>query len=205
MLYWFFYVLFFLPIRILYPTKIYGKRNLIKHKSIWACNHQTLLDPVLVCFYSNSRAYALAKKEIFSNKFKNWFYTKIGGIKVDRGTADITAVKNVLNVLKKKDKPVLVFPTGTRMKDVNEVTELKNGVAMFGLKAQAKIVPIMFLNRPKMFHLTKIVVGKPIDLSNYYDQKPSKELLSKISEDLSVKMEELLNFNSKTKDKKRGK
>ncbi len=192
MLYWIIYVLLWLPIRILYPTKIINKKNIIKQKSIWACNHQSLIDPIIVGLYNNCRLYALGKKELFKNSFNKWFYTNIGVIKVDRGTPDINAVKNVLKILKVKNKPILVFPTGTRMKDVSEVNELKNGVSMFALKSDAPIVPMVFLNKPKLFHFTKIVVGEPIYLTKNEGQKLDKVFLNETSEKLSKTMENLL-------------
>ena len=197
MFYWIIFMIVYLPVRIFFPTRLIGKKNLPKGKSIYACNHQTLVDiPIIACGIGR-RMFALGKAELYKNKFLAWFFNGIGCVKVNRGKADIEAVKKVLTILKKKDKPIIIFPTGTRNSSPEEVQDIKNGVAMFSVKAQAPIVPMVMIKKPRFLRFNKLIIGKPLDLSKYEGKPANKELYDEISNDLVNSMENLLNENTK--------
>ena len=196
--------LFWIYCTIFFPTRVIGKKNLIKTKCIWACNHTTNHDFMILGTRAFCRFYALAKAELFKNKFMKWYLSSIGGIPVQRGKSDIEAIKKTLRVLKEKNKPVLIFPTGTRESTPEEVQELKNGVAMFALKANAPIVPIVFVRSPKIFRRNRLVIGEPIYLTEYENQKPSKEIYDEINAKITSSMQEMLekySYKKKTKEK----
>lgn len=201
-MFWIILTLIFLPIKILFPTKIVGKKNLPKGKAIYASNHQTNFDIMIIACGIFRRMYALGKAELFSNKFSSWFMHSIGCIKVERGKADIEAVKIVFNTLNKKNKPIVIFPTGTRNSSPDEVQDLKNGVAMFSTKTHSPIVPMVLIKKPRLFRPNKLVIGKPLDLSKYEGRKADKELYAEINRDLTNAMEQLIGNNTKTSVKK---
>ena len=192
MLYWISMVLFWIYIKIFYPTKVIGKKNLITTKSIWAANHTSNLDVLIIGTKSFKRFYALAKAELFKNKLFGGYLKKIGAISVKRGEADIDAVKSCLRVLKDKNKPLLIFPTGTRNSSVEEVNNLKNGVASFALKANAPIVPIVLVRKPKIFRRNRLVIGEPIDISKYQSQRLGKDVYDAINAEITKSMDEML-------------
>ena len=197
MFYWLIYILLFLPLKICFPTRVIGRKNLPKGKAIFAPNHQTLFDsPILLCSL-HRRMYWLMKKELFENKLLGACLKGMGGIKVDRGKADIEAIKKVLFVLNKKNKPVTIFPTGTRNSSPEEINDIKNGVAMFSVKTNSPIIPMMFIKKPRFFHFNTLVIGKPLDLSKYEGRKADKELYNEISLDLENAMQDLLKQYSK--------
>ena len=197
MLFYIVLILIYLPVKIFLPTIVKGRKNLPKGKAIYACNHQTNLDITVVACGCYKRIYALGKAELYKNKLVTWFLNGIGCIKINRGKADIEAVKKVLTVLNKKQKPIVIFPTGTRNSSPEEVQDIKNGVAMFSVKAQAPIVPMVLVKRPRLFSLNKLVIGKPLDLTKYEGRPASKELYNEISNDLMLAMEKLLEDNKK--------
>lgn len=196
-------ILFWIHVTLFYPTRIIGKKNLVKTKAIWAANHTSNMDVLVIGTRIFKRFYALAKAELFKNKLFAKYMRSIGAISVNRGTSDIQAVKTTLRVLKEKDKPVLIFPTGTRESSPEEVQDLKNGVAMFALKANAPIVPIVVVRKPKLWRFNRVVIGKPIDISKYQGQKAGKEVFDQINAELTSKMEELLEKYSYKRDKKK--
>lgn len=203
MLFWIVLIIVFLPITIFLPTRIVGRKNLPKGKAIYACNHQTNADIFVIGTKLRKRIYALAKAEIFKSKISNWFFKGIGGVKINRGKADIQAIKDVLTVLNKKQKPIVIFPTGTRNSSPEEVQDAKNGVAMFALKSKSPIIPMVLIKKPRIFRFNKLVVGKPLDLSKYENMPATKEVYAEISKDLVDAMEKLINENTKPqKDKK---
>ena len=114
---------------------------------------------------------------------------KIGAIPVDRGKPDIEAVKTSLRVLKEKQKPLLIFPTGTRTSSPDEVQNLKNGVSMFATKTDSLIVPIVLVRKPKFLRSNRMIIGEPINPKDYanYEQ---------INNQLTKQMEEMLNIYS---------
>ena len=180
--------------KIFYPTKLVGKENLQKDKCIYACNHQSNVDSFLAVLKVKNKPNILAKKELFKNKFSAWFFTKLKGIPVSRGEADIGAIKKVLSVLKNNEQ-LLVFPQGTRKEDAEDMTALKNGTAMFALKGKCPIVPMMFMKKPRIFRRNTLVIRKPIYLDEYYEEKPTKETYEKVSNILTDKMEKLYRAN----------
>lgn len=202
MLFWIVLILIYLPIKIMFPTRVIGRKNLPKGKAIYAPNHQTNCDIMIIACGIFRRMFALGKAELYKTKFDNWFLNGIGCIKVQRGQADIEAVKNVLTVLKKKQKPVVIFPTGTRNSSPEEIENLKSGVAMFSVKAQAPIVPMVLIKRPKLFRFNKLVIGEPLDLTKYEGRPANKELYTEIVEDLQQAMEKLIADNTKKRRKK---
>lgn|SRR5574344_1480632 len=202
MLFWLTLILIWLPTTLLFPTRVIGKKNLLTGKCIWACNHQTNFDVLVLGTKTFKRIYSLGKAELFKNKLVGGYLKHLGCISVHRGQADITAVKQCLKVLKEKQKPLLIFPTGTRTSSAEEVKNLKNGVAMFALKTNSPIVPIVLVRKTKLFRFNRLVIGEPIDISKYSGQKPSEELYAQINAELSNEMVKLIETNSYQKKQK---
>jgi 1-acyl-sn-glycerol-3-phosphate acyltransferase len=157
------FVLLFLPISILYPTKVFCKNKLPKKKYkqgyIICANHYSNLDVVLFDVKFGRKINYMAKKELFENKFKSSIFKKLGGIPVDRSSADLIAYKKAIQVLKDK-KALGIFPEGTRNKqDQAELQEIKSGAIVFASKTGTPIVPVAMLRKPKVFRKNYILVG----------------------------------------------
>ena len=184
----------YLPFKILYPTKVIGKKNLPKGSCIIASNHTSNLDAVVFALNTWEKKYYLAKKELFKKKFIAFFLKKFGAIKIDRQTSDVSAIKNSLKVLK-NGKKLVIFPEGTRVNNENmELGQVKQGVSMFAIKAKTQIVPMFLYRRPKMFRRNKIFIGKPFSLDEFYDKRLDNETLSQATLIVEEKMNELREF-----------
>ncbi len=164
MLFVFLYILLYLPIKLFYPTKIIGKKNLPKDKGyILTCNHFSNLDPILLDIYLCKKIRYLAKKELFKKKFSAHCLKKLGAFPVDRQNADMSAYKFAIKTL--KDKHTLgIFPEGTRNINEGEMLELKNGAIVFASKGDAVIVPMMLYRKPKFMRRNYLVIGEPFDI-----------------------------------------
>ena len=191
MIYWISMVIYWIAM-LFFPTRVIGKKNLNKGKCIWAANHTTNLDGLIIGTKAFTRFYALGKAELFKNKLMGAYMKSIGCIKVKRGEADIEAIKQCLRVLKDKQKPLLIFPTGTRESSAEEVKNLKNGVAMFALKANCPIIPMVLVRKPIIFRPNRLVIGEPIDVSQYQGQKATKEVFDEINQKLTYAMEDMI-------------
>src|SRR5574344_3023059 len=148
MIYWISMFFIWLFMTIFFPTRVIGKKNLCTKKCIWASNHTTNFDGFLVGTKAFCRFYSLAKIELFKHKLLGAYLKKLGCVPVHRGASDITAIKSCLRILNEKNRPLLIFPQGTRESTPEEVQNLKNGVAMFALKTKAPIIPIVIVRKP---------------------------------------------------------
>lgn len=195
----------FVPMFLVYPTKIVGRKNLKKGKLILTPNHTSNMDSIVLLLNTYEKKYFLAKKELFISKSRSWFLKKMGAIKIDRQIADVGAIKQSFKVLK-ENKKLVIFPEGTRNKDeFLELQQIKNGTAMIAIKTQTPIVPIWIYNRPKPFKLTKIFIGEQYDLSKFYNQKLTDEVLAQASEIVASKINEAKLQAEKIFNKKRDK
>lgn len=190
MLYWIMYAIAYIPMLLIFPTKVYGRKNLVKGKAILISNHTSNNDPAVLMIKTHRRIRFLGKKELVNTRFKKWFMTKqLSMIPIDRGGSDVAAVKNVFGVLK-KGKYVGVFPQGTR-KDENDLVEAKSGACMFAIKTKTQVVPVYLYHKPRAFRRNVLLIGKPFELSEYYDKRLSSEVLAEAGEVLSNKLNEL--------------
>ncbi len=197
----FFQIVCYLPIKTLFPSKVYGKKNLPKGGCIIASNHTSNLDAIMLALNTWEKKRYLAKKELFERKISNLFYTGLGCIKIDRSKSDVSAIKTCLKILK-DGKKLVIFPEGTRVNNENmQLGEVKHGVAMFACKAKVPIVPMFVSRKPKLFRKTKIYIGQPFELNEFYDKKLPQEELDKASLIVEDKMNELREnvLNSLTK------
>ncbi len=190
-----------LPVKILFPTKIIGKQNLPKGPCIIVSNHTSNTDSVLMIVNTWEKKYFLAKKELFKNKLFGWFLKKMGAVKIDRQSSDLQAIKTSLKLLK-DGKKLVIFPEGTRTNNENmQLGEIKHGASMFAIKARVQLVPMFISRRPKLFKKTKIYIGKPFELSEFYGKKLDNDTLQSASQIITEKMNELHDnaYNSLTK------
>lgn len=151
------------------------------------CNHLTNVDAVYIFQYFYEKKFTLAKKELFENKIMGFFYRCVGGFPIARGKVDLSAIKTSLTHLKNGNK-LVVFPEGTRNKENEDLQGVKNGSAMLALKAKVPILPLHIEKRAKIFRRNKIVVGKPFELAEFYDQKLSTETLDNASKIITQKL-----------------
>jgi len=188
-MYNFFYAIFWWFQKIFMPVKIIGKENLLSGKAILSCNHQTNLDFLPIYLNANSKLYALCKEEIFKHKIIRPLLKIAGAIPVNRQKPEMSSIKKCLSALNEGSN-LLVFPSGTRS-DTEDLSNLKNGIAMFSLKTKAPIVPMVYLKKNRLFRRNTLVVGKPI----YVDElEYNKENMAKLIEILETKMKELKNY-----------
>ena len=195
------YILFIPYIYLCLPTRVIGKKLYKKTKgksAIFACNHQSNNDAIIIKARISLRFKFMAKASLFKNKFMGWIFKGLGGYPINRGGNDIKAIKTTLDHLK-NNRQIVIFPEGTRVQP-DESVEYKNGLALFALKTDCYVVPSVFRKRTKPFVFNKLVIGEPFkfsDMEEFKDVKPTKEVLNRASEILQEKMNYLKNINLK--------
>ena len=157
------YIVIFL-LKCWYNLKFEGVENVPKDGSnIFASNHRSMLDPVLVelqCRVPNS---FMAKEELFEKgKFFVGLIKFWGAFPVARGKGDTDAIKLSVEKLE-SGRNLLIFPEGTRSYD-GKVGRGKTGVALIAAVAQCPVIPVGINFEGKLKFRKKIVVrfGKPI-------------------------------------------
>ena len=151
-----------------YLKKAVGLENLPEEGAFVLCaNHLSALDPICISARLPGKVDLafLAKKELFENKFLKLLIDALGAIPVDRGGADIAAIRASMQALK-DGKCLLIFPQGTRSKD-NTPTPMLSGASMIALRGGVPVVPCYIDGPYKLFRPIEIRFGKPIDFSDF--------------------------------------
>ncbi len=178
------------------PLKIIGREKAVYGQGVvLAANHQSFWDPIFIALAYKKKMNFMGKKELFSFKPFAALLSALGAFPVDRGSADLKAVKKALSVLK-SGQPLLLFPEGTRVQP-GEQAEIKNGVAMFSLKTRSLVQPVALFGAFKPFRRTYVVFGNPISYEEYYDQKIDSEILSTVSDSVITEIRKIIEDTKK--------
>ncbi|THA23056.1 1-acyl-sn-glycerol-3-phosphate acyltransferase [Streptomyces sp. A1277] len=150
---------------------------------ILAVNHSHNIDGPMLMGTAPRPVHFLIKKEAFVGPLDP-FLRGIGQLKVDRTTADRTAITRALGVL--EDGGVLgIFPEGTR--GDGDFASLRAGLAYFALRSGAPIVPVAVLGSterrgrlisalPPLRSRVDIVFGEPFEAGDRSGRRTRKAL-----------------------------
>ncbi len=183
---------------LLFPTKVIGKSNFTHEKAVICCNHFSSFDSILVASkLMREGCRCIGKEEAFKSKLGGWFLQKMGGIPIKRGENDLAAYRKILNALK-EGKQLLIFPEGTRNKGENtDIAPFYTGAALFAIKSDAPIIPVLLFRKPKPFQKNFLLVGEPFGLNEYL-ALPPKVQKEKATEFLFAKMKAMqASFNER--------
>ena len=122
----------------------------------------------------NKYPVAFLAKQVVANVFMIGKWAKaIGCVMIDRGN-DRKGAESIIQVIRqvKNGSTMVIFPEGTRMKEIGKMREFKHGSFKVALKSKAPLVPISIV-KPKNFNdikwpfrkNIKIVIHKPIPYS----------------------------------------
>lgn len=151
---------------VVFPTKVIGWENVPMEGAVLLCsNHVSLVDPVLLACSLKRRVSFMAKKELFSTKFGNWFFRSLGMVPVDRGASDIQALRVCIEALNEGGM-MGIFPQGHRHKN-DDMHEIQNGAALMALRSKAVVVAAHVSAPMKAFRRTTIRISRPVDLSDF--------------------------------------
>lgn len=184
------YVILWPIFRFLFPVRCIGKENIPEGAAVICPNHTAWNDPFCVVF-SFGRKFtmrAMAKQEIIKWPVVGAILSWAGVIGVDRGSADIKAVKSVLKHLKEGSK-LLIFPEGTRVHE-GESVDAKAGAALFATRTNVPLLPVYIQPGKRLFRRTTVVVGEAY-MPTYEGRKPTAEELQAIADQLMVRVQAL--------------
>ena len=155
------YIVLWPVIHIGFLLSVQGRERIPEGHAVFCCNHSSNWDPLLIMIAAGYRnqLYALAKIEIAQWPVVGRILKLAGMIFVDRGKADIGAIKTAMKYLKSEQK-ILIFPEGTRVSKEEEESA-KGGVAMLSVRTASPIVPVYLDSDKRLFHRAHVVFGEP--------------------------------------------
>lgn len=183
--------------RIAFNLKIRGKENAPKTGSnIFASNHRSYLDPILIATKAKVPNCYMAKDELFhGNKFFVWLIKYMGAFPVVRGSGDSSVITTSIDKLE-EGRNLVIFPEGTRSKD-GTLGRGKTGVALIAALAQVPVIPVAIsFKGEKLKFRSKVIVryGKvisPEELKIDTSQpREMKRVRQKIMESIAELVEE---------------
>ena len=189
---------------LLKPFRFYGNRRVKDGACIYVQNHYTLLDVAYPIATTWEELHFVAKKETFSTFFFGFLARTTKAIAANRDGSDVRTLLDCLKCLKNGEK-LCIFPEGTRNKTDEEMLPFHSGAAVMAIKCKAPIVPIVIYNKPKFFRCTHVLIGDPIELSEYYGKKLTEEELSQVDEFLRNRMIEMKREHTKYLENKKNK
>jgi len=106
---------------------------------IVVANHQSNLDPSLLCASLPMRTYFLAKKTIFEGPGASWFLRSYGAFPLNRSGPDPRAYRWALDKLN-SGKTLVLFPEGTRSR--GSMRRGLPGVVHLAMRSQVSLLPV---------------------------------------------------------------
>lgn len=147
-------------------------------------NHYSIWDVVQTAMGTDRALHFMAKSELWSSKLGSKLMNLVQAIPVNRDGTDVQAVKTCMRYLK-NGEIISIFPEGTRNHSYESFLPFKSGAAALAIKTRTPIMPVVHIERMRLFHKVDVVYGEPIELSQYYGKKLSGEELEKIDAWLS--------------------
>lgn len=167
--------------------------------AVIVCNHISGIDPGFIAAATNRPVHWLIAREFYELPLVHWFSVAMGAIPVNRGGIDTASTKLAIRFAQSGEL-VGLFPEGR----INDTDRLllpgRPGVALIALKARVPVIPCFLRGAPRgktvfsplfMTAHARLTVGRPIDLSEYYDRNGEQGILGEITRRLMVEIARL--------------
>ncbi|MGC3990771.1 MAG: lysophospholipid acyltransferase family protein [Chthoniobacteraceae bacterium] len=167
-----------------------------------AMNHQSFLDPPLAGIACRRPVHFLARRSLLKWPLLGPIFPKINVVPVDRGGADMSALKTVIRLVKEGGCTV-IFPEGTRTKD-GQLQPAQAGLGLVIAKSLVPVVPMRIFGSyeafprdaklPRRKPIT-VVVGEPMIFTEADIEGGGREVFQRLSDRVmeriaAIKLEE---------------
>ena len=166
-----------------------GLGNLPRHGALLVANHASNWDPLVLAtaLPMDYRLRVMGKEELFQNPILAWVIRVGGAFPVNRGGADIQAVKTAIQTIQ-SGQNLLIFPEGTTVRNgIGKADGLPahahSGAAVIGVRTGAILVPVFVDGEKRTFRRTRIIIGQPYT-PVYTGRRGTAEEMQKIADDL---------------------
>ncbi len=164
--------------KFLFPCKVMDKDKYTKYGrgQIIISNHLSWMDVSYQIFSLPGYKRILSKKENDGGKLQKWFLRNMGVIFVNRDKPELSSMRECVTALQ-NGETLSIFPEGTRNRVNREIMDMHSGAALFALKGEAGVVPVVVHHKGKLCKRNYIGVGDPIDLSDLYGKRVDTAVL----------------------------
>ena len=158
-------------LRFLFAVKkVEGLENIPTDGGLVCANHTSFADPIIIAAAIKKPVKYMGKAELFKIPVLNWVIKAFGAFPVKRGGADPASIRTAETLLKNGEY-VGIFPQGTRCPGIAfEQSSIKNGAGIIAYRSGCRIIPVYIKtrkNKAGLFRRSHIVVGKPIENSEF--------------------------------------
>ena len=191
--------LFLLFSKAYLKLRVTGRENVpAKGAFIFASNHCSFLDPILLSVSLHRSLNFMARDTLFKKKCFAWILRNMHAFPVKRHGGDFKAIKESFAILK-RGKPLVIFPEGTRSKD-RELKKGKAGVGFIVAKSGVPVIPAYvegsFDALPRRWKTLKrrpveVHIGRPVDLSSFSSGEKNQGTYQLISDEIMCRIAEL--------------
>ena len=163
----FIYKVFHRPVTALFRVTQTGAENVPDEGGFLLCSNHTSLNDVMVvpAMLEKRRPKFMAKKELFKIPLLKQLITALGAFPVDRGGADVGAIKKAMSLIK-EGEIVSMFPQGHRFSGVDaRGTTVHHGCGLIAYRTGCPVIPVYIKTKAKQvkpFRRTEVIFGKPI-------------------------------------------
>ncbi len=173
--------------RIFRPFRYYGNKKIKDGAFVYVCNHYSIFDAVYPAWTTWEILHFIAKRENFETPIIGSLARSVKAICANRDGNDVRAMLDSMKCLKNGEK-ICIFPEGTRNKTDAEMLPFHHGAGMLSIKTKTPIIPMVIYKRPRWFRMTHILIGEPLEFSEYYGKKMTDEEMAQVDERLREHM-----------------
>ena len=187
----FLFVINYTVVRVLWRANISGRfpRTRADRGAVIVCNHRCPLDPSFIAVTGPRIIHWMVAREYCDYLWFRYLLKVCGAIPVRRGGTDTAAAKSAIRLLENGEL-VGMFPEGRINTTARRLLPGRPGAAMIALKARAPVVPCYIAGAPYdgttlgcllMPARVRLVIGRPLDLSEFYGREGEREVLDELT------------------------
>lgn len=184
------YALNYAITRVLWRAQIRGAFPIASDQgAVVVCNHRCPLDPSLIMLTIPRAIHWMVAREYCESPALRWLLRTCEVIPVRRGGVDMAAMRTAIRLVQQGEL-VGIFPEGRINTTAQMLLPGRPGAAMIALKAKAPVVPCYIHGAPYdettlgclfMPASVRLDIGRPIDLSAYFDRHNGRETLDEVT------------------------
>lgn len=193
-------------LRAVFRPWVVGEENVPRSGAvIFASNHLSFIDSIILPLMLRRRLSFLAKADYFRRKgFKGWatkaFMNGTGQLPIDRsgGKASEAALNTGLAVLARNEQ-LGIYPEGTRSPD-GRLYRGRTGVARMILEARCPVIPVAMIDTDTIMPIGSrmpkirrpgVVYGRPLDFSRFDGLEGDRFILRSITDEIISELHRL--------------
>jgi len=176
----------YLYVRVVWRTTLIGRFPLPPNQgAVIVANHRGPLDPSFIAVLVDRMVHWMVAREYVENPALGWAFRICQSISVSRAGADTAATRIAIRHAQ-AGRLVGIFPEGRINVSQRLLMPGRPGAALIALRARVPVIPCYVEGSPYdgtawgclfMPAKVRLVVGQPIDLSEYYGREEDREVL----------------------------